>query len=105
MEFYLNKIGIEENDISLSFKKINSFDKLLDCNLSEIIYIEDNEDEISITNQIIRKKKTLLSKAIYFQLNNSVFEPTKIYRDDFHNCGYIFYKMILKLKSKGEVEE
>lgn len=96
MDFCLNKSQIEKENISLKFERIISFDELLDCKLDEIIYIKDTEQEypkIFIKNNFIKKKRKLFTKVIYFQLNDIGIEPTKVYRDDFNNCGYIFYKM------------
>jgi len=103
MDIALNKIEIEKKDISLSFKKIETFDELLSCKLDEIIYIHDLEDEylkVYLKNQKIVKKKRIFSKAIYFQLNDILCEPTKINRDDFNSCGYVFYKLNLNMVNK-----
>ena len=103
MDIALNKIEIEKKDISLSFKKIKTFDKLLSCKLDEIIYIHDSEDEfpkICLKNQKIVKKKRTFSKAIYFQLNDILCGPTKIDRDNFNSCEYVFYKLNLNMVNK-----
>lgn len=103
MDIALNKTQIETKDISLSFKKIETFDELLSCNLDEVIYIDDSKEEypkMFLKNQRILKKKRVWGKAIYFQLNNSVCEPTKIDRDNFCVCEHVFYKLNLNMIKK-----
>ncbi len=100
MDFCLNKTEIETKNIHLSFEKIKSFNELLECNLFNVIYMEDSSDEypkVFITGQTIARKKRFFGKTIYFKLNNSVFEATEIDRANFGSCGYIFYKMSHKL--------
>ncbi len=59
-------------------------------------YLEESKGDIII------KKKMFFSKVIYFKLNDILLEPTKVYRDNFNSCGYVFYKLKLKLKQKGD---
>jgi hypothetical protein len=100
MNLYLNKSEIENGHIYLSFNKIKSFDELINCDLENVIYIEDTKKEFPkagiITNHI-SKKRRFFSKVIYFKLNDCLFEPTIIYRDDFASCKYIFYKVSFKI--------
>ena len=96
MDIALNKKEIETRNIFLSFEKIKNFDELLICDLDEVIFILNSEDEypkVFLKINRVEKKKMFFSKAIYFKLNNSVLEPTKVYRDNFNSCGYVFYKL------------
>lgn len=101
MDIALNKKEIETKNIFLSFDRIKSFDELLFCNLDEVVYIHDSGDEypkICLKNNMIVKKKMFFSKAIYFKLNDILLEPTKVYRDNFNSCSYVFYKLKLHLE-------
>jgi hypothetical protein len=103
IEFYSNKKEIENKNICLSFIKINNFDELICSDLNKIIYIVDTKNEYpiqGIMSQKIIKKKEFFSKSIYFKLNDILLEPTKVFRDNFNNCGYIFYKMKIKETKK-----
>ena len=96
MNIFMNKNDLKNAKIELSFKKIKSFDELLDADRSNVIYVADSKSNFpksDILGSIIKKKKHWLCKTIYFKLNNSVFEPTKVYRDNFYSCGQVFYKM------------
>jgi hypothetical protein len=104
MDMALNKNEVENMEISLSFVRIRSFDELLYCNLDDVVYIHDSEDEypkIFLKNNKIVKKKMFFGKRIYFKLNDSVCEPTKLDRDNFNLCSYVFYKLKLNLKDKN----
>ena len=102
MDIALNKTEIETKNIFLSFDRIKSFDELLSCKLDEVIYIKDSEDEypkLFLKNNRIEKKKMFFSKAIYFKLNDILLEPTKVIRDNFNSCGYVFYKLKLNMSN------
>jgi len=106
MDIALNKTEIETKNIFLSFDRIKRFDELLSCNLNEVVYIHDSEDEYPkffLKNNRIKKKKMFFSKAIYFKLNDIMMEPTKVYRDSFESCGYVFYKLKLHLEGSQDV--
>lgn len=108
MDIALNKTEIETKNIFLSFDRIKSFDKLLSCNLDEVVYIDNSEDEspkVFLKNQRIVKKKRFFSKAIYFKLNDILCEPTKVDRDNFSFCGYVFYKLNLNLENRKSKEK
>ena len=111
MDFFLNKTEIENNNIKLSFKIIKSFEELIKCNLDEIIYIDDSDDEYpkrGIRNQVIKRKKTFFGNFVYFKLNDIALEPTRVGRDNFNNCGKVFYKMELNLDAiytEGDKDE
>jgi hypothetical protein len=101
MDIALNKTEIETKSIFLSFDRIKCFEELLSCELDKVVYIGDSEDEYPkhfLKNQRIERKKMFFSKAIYFKLNDIMFEPTKVYRDNFNSCGYVFYKLKLHLE-------
>jgi len=101
MDIALNKTEIETKNILISFDRIKSFDELLSCNLDEVVYIHNSEDEypkLFLKNNRIVRKKMFFSKALYFKLNDIAFEPTKVYRDNFESCGYVFYKLKLHLE-------
>ena len=101
MDIALNKTEIETKNIFLSFDRIKSFEELLSCKLDEVVYMDDAEDEYPkkfLKNQRIEKKKMFFSKAIYFKVNDIMLEPTKVYRDNFHSYGYVFYKLTLHLE-------
>jgi len=68
----------------------------LSCEMSDIIYIYDSENEfprLGMKDNRVERKKMFCSKAVYFKLNNQVIEPTKVYRDNFYDCGFVFYKV------------
>lgn len=101
MDIALNKTEIETKNIFLSFDRIKSFDELLHCNLDNIVWMDDSDSEYPknfLKNQRIERKKMFFSKAIYFKLNDILLEPTKVYRDNFKSCGYVFYKLKLHLE-------
>ncbi len=101
MDIALNKTEIETKNIFLSFDRIKSFDELLSCNLDNVVWMDDSDSEYPkhfLKNQRIERKKMFFSKAIYFKLNDILLEPTKVYRDNFESCGYVFYKLKLHLE-------
>jgi len=104
MDIALNKTEIETKNIFLSFDRIKSFDELLSCKLDNVVWMSDSDSEYPkyfLKNQRIERKKMFFSKAIYFKLNDIMLEPTKVYRDNFDSCGYVFYK--LKLHLEGSI--
>lgn len=102
MDIALNKTEIETKNIFLSFDRIKSFDELLSCNLDDVVYMDDSEKEypkIFLRNNSVVRKKMFFSKAVYFKLNDILYEPTKVYRDNFNSCGYVFYKLKLNMEN------
>ena len=102
MDIALNKTEIETKNIFLSFDRIKTFDKLLSCDLDKIIWMDNSEAEYPksfLKNQMIVRKKMFFSKAVYFKLNDILLEPTKVNRDNFNSCGYVFYKLKLNMEN------
>jgi len=94
------KRNFEKEEWTITFKKIKSFDEMLQTKTSDLLYTENEGIGVICYDgkSYITKHKTSLHGHPYYNLHNMVIGPQKINRDNFHTVEFTIYKRIITIK-------
>lgn len=97
------KREFDKEILTITFKKIESFDEMLQTPTNMICYSKDDSGFPLYDTGFIKKKYTWIHKHPYYEILDCLWCGNSVNRETFLTSPYTFYKKVIKYKYKGKI--